>query len=487
MTGCRAAHRSTGPAHLRRRLVTPLFVAVLAAPFAAPLQGQGSAEPGRVLVETRPGAAGVAVSVRFPAGALDDPGGSEGTAFMLGRVVEAEAERRVASLSARAHVEVGLQATTVTLFAPSDAWLPAWREVAALLTDAPLPESTVAAARERIVDELIFQSGAPVRAFDTAWRGLRLSGTGAGSGNPARPPQGTVQGVSTISASTLEAFRARHLGWGSAVVAVVGNASLAEVAELGARSPELVAELPSDTARAPAPVAADTTAPVEPAAAPAGVADPAAGTEALPAATRRIAFPPRPLTVPPSEAGGARAWTAGERQVIDEEITSTWIGVAWALPPDTPWVLADFLSHVVAESLNPSPPDPGLYRADVRLEEAGGARLLVITATVDPQSAVAWEARILETLEGVAFDPPPGAFFELTRRRYRSERLLTFADPALRARWLTARAADGSTPPVISVDSWGLTREALAALAALRGEPRILLYGSVRMMALPDS
>jgi hypothetical protein len=172
---------------------------------------------------------------------------------------------------------------------------------------------------------------------------------------------------------------------------------------------------------------------------------------------------------------------------VDQEITSSWIGVAWALPPESSWTLRDFLAHVVREALNPSPPDPGLYRADVRLEEVGGQPLLVVVATVDPQAAAAWEARILETLDGVSREPPPGAFFELTRRRYRSHHLLEMADPALRARWLASRASGDRSPPQVVPESWALTREALGALAGARGEPRILVYGPERMMSRPDA
>jgi hypothetical protein len=442
------------------------------------------ASPGRILLESRPASAGVAVSVRLPGGAVHDPAGSEGTAVVLGRVLEIEAERRLAPFSARAHVDVALRETTITLFAPSESWLPAWQEVAALLTGASLPEATVAAARARLVDELIFQSGAPVRAFGRAWQGLRLAGTVPEGTDAARPLQGSVQGLSAVSASTLEAFRSRHFTWPEATLAVVGNAGLAEVATLGGGRLELVETLPADTARPPAPAPADTAVvPDE------GVVEPALTppvADTLPPAARRIAFPASPLVVPAPAADG-RAWATGERRMVDEEITSTWIGVAWALPRGTPWVLRDFLAHVVGEALSPSPPDPGLFRADVHLEDAGGAPLLVVTAAVDPQAAVAWEARILETLAGVAAEPPPGAFFELARRRYRSARLLEFADPALRARWLTARAAEPGALPRVSTESWGLTREALAELAAGAGEPRILVYGSARMMALPGS
>ena len=43
------------------------------------------------------------------------------------------------------------------------------------------------------------------------------------------------------------------------------------------------------------------------------------------------------------------------------------------------------------------------------------------------------------------------------------------------------------SPPRVVPESWMLTREGLARLAASRGEPRILVYGPARMMAPPGS
>ncbi len=454
--------------------------AALAAAVAtlAPADRALAQSPGLALHEIRPGATGVAVSVRFPAGHFRDPSSAPGTAFLLGRILQEEGERRVAPYSGRIHVEVGPEATHLTLFAPADGWLQAWREVVALVSDSPLPEPVVTAARDRLLDEILFQSGAPVRAFEREWRVLRYEGLVPGSIDVARAPEGTVQGLGSLSASVLQAFRAEHFRWSEATVAIVGDARSPDVGTLTPRTLRQVASLPSDTVRLPPPPAPDTAAP------PAGldtldVGDP----EPLPPALRRIALPAPPLRVP--EGGTAGAGGEEARRLVNEEITSTWIGVAWRLPAGTPHVLGDFLVHVVTDALNPSPPDPGLYRADVRIEEVGGTPLLVVVATVDPQATYPWEERILQTLERIAAEPPPGAFFELARRQYRASRLLEFADPALRARWLAARGAAGGEVPSIPSESWALTREALAELVQHRGPPRILLYGPQRMMSPP--
>jgi hypothetical protein len=434
--------------------------------------------PGLLLHEHRAGAGGVAVSVHFPVGHFHDPPSAPGTAFLLGRVLEAEGERRVAPHSGRVHVEVAPQTTVLTLFAPSDDWLEAWRQLAGLLSAAPLPDEVVAAARNRLVDEILFQSGAPVRAFEREWRMLRFQGRVSGEVDLSRPPEGTVQGVGALTAAALQAFRTERFDWGQATVAVVGGARSADVGTLTPRSLRQVEALPADTVRLPPPPAPDTTGL-------AGGADTlvAEDPEPLPPALRRIALPAPPLRAPGEAPAGAGS--EGERRLVNEEITSTWIGIAWRLPEGTPHVLGDFLVHVIAEALNPSPPDPGLYRADVRIEEVGGQPLLVVVATVDPQATYPWEERILRTLEGIAAEPPPGAFFELARRQYRASRLLESADPALRARWLAARGAAGGEVPSIPSESWALTREGLADLAQRRGPPRILLYGPQRMMSFP--
>ncbi len=432
--------------------------------------------PARVIWESRPLGSGIAVSVRFPRGAHADPPGSEGTAFLFGRALEAEGARLLAPMSARVHVDVERESLVVTLFAPSLEWIPAWREIAGLLSGSPLSEAAVQAARDRLMDELLFQAGAPVRAFERAWDEERLAGLLNDPAGNGRPVGGSVQGVGSVTPATLEAWRSRSLRWDEAVVAVVGPVSEAQAGALGGPLERVVT-----APRRPQDPASPETRP------PAAVTDPREGgapaTDLLPPAPLYLGVPAPRLSLP---SGGLRQpLGAGSRRVIDEEITSTWIGVAWALPRGTPWVLQDFLVLVVADALNPSPPDPGLYRADVHLEHAGGIPLLVVVATVDPQSAVEWEARILSTLAGIASEPPPGAFFELARRRYRSSRMLEGSDPGLRARWLATRASlDGGVPDLAS-ESWGLSREGLAALAGARGEPRILVYGPVRMMTPP--
>ncbi|CAN5648982.1 hypothetical protein BH23GEM11_BH23GEM11_06520 [soil metagenome] len=428
--------------------------------------------PGKVYWEARHQESGVGLSVYLPAGGSSDPAGAEGTAFLFGMTLQAEAGRILAPMGARLQVDVGLEHTSVTMFAPARQWAAAWREVAGLLSGTPLPDGAVRAAREQLLDQLMFEAGAPVRAFEIEWNRMRLDGLLPGGTNVARAVRGTLPGVGSATASSLEDWRRENIRWQEAVVAVVGPVSESEV-RMGSGSVESlggvvpVTRPDSPGARDPGPVTSDS------------LTREAAGAP-LPPPPLRIGVPSARLELP---SGGARhPWNRIERRVINQEITSTWIGMAWPIPGGTPLVLRDFLSHVLSDALNPTPPDPGLYRADVRLERLGGSSLLIVEATVDPQATLQWEARILETLAGVADAPTPGAFFELARRRYRTARLLEAADPAERARWIATRAAVEGRVPQVSPESWGLSREGLGALAGSLGDPRILIFGPERMM-----
>lgn len=443
--------------------------------------------PGLLAWEARAGDPSVAVSIRFPAGALRDVAGGEGTAFLLGRVIEAAAGERLAPYSARLEVEVGLHHVQATLFAPTSTWRSAWEEVTGLLTSTPFQPVEVERARNRLVDELLFQEGSPERAFEAAWNGVRLGGLEPGGVDPARRVEGRISTVSRLDAGTLEGWRRTQLRWEEARMAVVGGVTRADADALGASQIVPVAPEPRTGATAsglPVPGVPGAGAAAAPPDAqrspPEELTD---DSPPLPRAALRIGTPAPPLVLP---TGAARPpWTTGVRLVEDVEVTSTWIGVAWALPRGTPWVLADFLGHVLAEALNPSPADPNLYRARVTLEEVGAERLLVVVAATDPQAAYAWEDRIVGSLEALVDNPLPGAFLDLARRRYRSSRILVLADPVQRARWIAQRIeADGSLPSV-SAEVWAIQRPTLAALADRAGEPRRFLKGPVRMMDTP--
>jgi hypothetical protein len=154
------------------------------------------------------------------------------------------------------------------------------------------------------------------------------------------------------------------------------------------------------------------------------------------------------------------------------------MAIGFPFPVGTPRMLLDFLSHLVTENLNRIPPDPGLFEAEVSVERIAGAPVVVVSASVDPFRAAEWEERLQSAFDSLASAPPEGAFFELTRRRFRSGLLLDLAVPETLVRWIVREAALGSLPlPDPEIEVWRLTREGVAEAARAAGAPRILLYG----------
>jgi hypothetical protein len=441
-----------------------LFLLLIAALAPTSLEAR-QAEP--VMVHPRPDDAVVAVALRFSAGSSMDPENREGTAFLLGRVLEAEGQRRLQTLSATLETTVARDEFTVTLRAPENEWDRAWSTVRELLAGPPISDAALNLARESQRERLVFEAGAPVRSFEVERDRFLLGAAHPGS----RRLRGTASGLTSLSAADLNDFRSQRLRLDASVIAVVGPVTPAQVQGVLRAPTQLVG--PTRDAGTPDSDAAPREDP----------------TDTLTAEELPVAPAPPPLMRPrplplrvPATPLAPDAWVTGDRMVIDQEVTSTWIAVAWPLPAGTPAVLLDFLVHVVGEELNPSPPDPGLYRAEVRMERIGPSPVLLVNATVDPRVTLRWEDRILRALESVAQDPPRGAFFELTRRRYRASRLLEQALPEARALWLVRSQAEDGEVPLFTHSIWGLTREGLQGLAQSRGEPRILLYGPARMM-----
>lgn len=483
----RAVRRTSFPTRTARFALVALAIAG-AGSAATNVAAQAPGGSG-LLVEVQPDEPLVGIAILFPVGSARDPQGGEGTAFLLGRVLEEEGGRRVAPLGARMEVEVTRDGFLVSLAAPASGWEEAWRTMGALLGDERLPEELVGRVRQEHRSRLVFEAGAPVRSFQLERDRLLL-----GEAHPgARGGRGTPDGLGGLDAGALARFRADHLRMAEALGAIVGPVSIETVRAVTGRSVREVvraAEAPpegveravaagdADTLGVAAPPR-DTIAP-DPAPRPPGAGDPA-GTHTLPPAPRLAGSLPAPL-MPPSVPDAPAPWTTGDRRIVDRDVTSTWISVAWPLPAGTPVVLQEFLAHVVSESLNPSPPDPGLYAAEARIERVDGAPILLVDASVDPRVTVTWEARILAAVEGISESPPQGAFFELARRRYRSGSLMGQAVPEARARWLVLHDHGPALPPDLARDVWALSREGLAALAGARGEARILLYGPARMM-----
>lgn len=460
------------------RLIPLLLPALLvgpAAPERTVSEDRARQAYAALLVQTDPGGVMAASSIRYPAGSARDPVGEEGTAFLLGRALETEARARLGQLGADLEIAVDRDEFLVTLLAPPDRWAEAFRTMDGVLSAAPLSPALVERLREAHRRRLVFEEGAPVREVELERARLLLGGTHPG----ARLVTGTLASMDRISAEGLLRFRDSHLRRDEAVVAVVGPVDAAEVERTLERSATRVSGTPSFIRPDPPrggraepsgdSVVVDTTQvrPGEPLPPPPRV--------------RLRQAPMEPLVVPAAGTAGS-AWSSGDRTVVDRELTSAWMVMAWPFSTGTPTVLLEFLAQAIEEAVVPSPPGPGHYSSSTRIDRVEGHPVLLFLATVDPRIANTWERRIVEGMSDIAAAPPTGSFFELGRRRYRTRHLLEVASPDTRSRWLVRRVAEEGEVPDVHSHIWRLTEEGLAGAAASAGPPRILIVGPSEMM-----
>ncbi len=433
----------------------------------------------------------VATAIRFPAGSAEDPIGSEGTAFLLGRVLEGEGEGRLAPFGARLSVEVRPEEFMVSMTVRPDRWREAMGELVGLLHEGDLPDAELGGLKDAVLEQLQFEEGAPVRGFERE-RAALLRGS---DHRAARSPQGTRSTVVSLGRDELASFRADHLVPGQARVAVVGPVDEDEVRRVLPGPVRTVREGGGwDGGESERQVVVDPQPPEERPDAEEGTGDdgtpgfegsPVDAVAALPPAPSMALYREEsdsPLRVP-TASSGSLAWEAGDRVVVDRQLTSTWIAVAFPFPPGTPSVLLEFLGHLVYEALTPSPPDPGLYEAGVTVEWVAQSPVLMVSASVDPRITSRWEDRLTGSLEALSEGAPTGSFFELTRRRFRSALFLELSVPEARARWVTRKLAQGEDPiPDLQREIWRFRPGAVAEAARAAGPPRVLLFGPRDMM-----
>lgn len=351
----------------------------------------------------------VAVALRLHAGSQDDQEGFEGTAWLLGRVLEDQARRVLDPADGVLTVTVERATTTFTLLALPDAWERAWARVDALVFDHPLDGALLERHRAELLERLAFEAGSPFRDFETEAAELL-----AEPGSPfARPPRGTPSSVASVSPLSLELYRSSFFRRDAAVQAVVG------------------------------PVAADGEA------------------------------PPPPASPPVADV----AWLTGDRASLVQDVTSTWIAVAYPAPSDLPRTRLELVAHLLEEELDPTPPPPDRYSLDVRLEETPRGPVLVVEASVFPEAAQLWEERILGVVRRLAGEPMGEDFFRWRRRRFRAARLLEESAPEAEARRITADLLRDGRARDLGVEIWALDAAALQAAAGALGPPRILLLG----------
>ena len=392
---------------------------------ATPVRAQGAPAYARESFHEHAHATTVAVGLRLHAGSQDDVPGREGTAWLLGRVLEAQAERALSWSGATVTVSVERATTLVTLLAIPGEWEEAWSKVDSVLFVAPLDGAEVEARRRELLDRLSFEAGSPVEVFQAEAAGLL-----AEPGSPyARPPRGTRQSVPAVTSADLAAYRSGHYRREAAVRSVVGPVPSGGIAP---------AVVPADTA------AADTVG-----------AEPAF-SGALP---------------------GGVAWVTGDRVSEFQDVTSTWMTVAYPVPSALPRTHLELLAHLLREELDPTPPDPDRYSVVVRLEETPRGAVLLVEATVFPEATRRWEERITGAVRRLAENPIPDDFFRWRRRRFRTARLLEESSPELEAARATADLLRDGTVRDLGVEIWGLEGGAVQDAARSLGPPRVFLLG----------
>ncbi len=466
-----------------------LVLAGLLAADGGDVSGVVLGEYREVVVVPDSGGQMVAVAVRFPAGSAEDPIGQEGAAFALGRLLEVEAGAALAPLGARISVDVRPDEFLVTITSRADRWREAAEIWIAHLHDGALSAAAFEQVQSHALEQLRFEEGAPVRGFERE-RATLLRGA---SHRAARPVGGSTSSVGSLTFGELEGFRSDHLVRSAATVAVVGPVDEGEVS----------AVLPGPLRKValdgrwidPEPEAESRPEPVIPENGnDDGVEGDSERVEETSAPRTAAEHPPAPRMAlfRSSEAGamglpttpaGPPAWSQGDRTVVDRDLTSTWIAVAFPFPLGTSPVLLEFLAHLALEELTPSPPDPGLYEAEVSVEWVSRAPVLLVSASVDPRITTRWEDRLVGVMETLEVGAPTGAFFELTRRRFRSGLFLELSVPEARARWVTRQSVlEGGAVSSLEREVWSFDPEGVSEAAATAGPPRVLLFGPRQMM-----
>jgi len=315
--------------------------------------------------------------------------------------------------STKVSVHVSQGETLFTILTLPEEWFDAWSRAEAVIFGTPPDGADIEERRQALLDDLTFDQGSPVRNFEL--EALRLL---APTGHPwSRPVRGTTETVSNISAASLGLFADNYYSRGSATVSVVG---------------------------------------------PRGIVSPAP--------PGRTAGTPEPITAGP-------AWLVGERFDLLQDITNTWIAVAWPVAPGVGRTSLEFLAHLLTEQLDPRPPDPDRYSLDVHIEATPEGPVVMVEAGVFPEAADRWEARILSAVDLLARSAMDEDFLGWRRRRFRTARLLAESRPEQEAVRIARDLVRDGAPRALSNAIWDLEATDLHQAAQALGEPRILRLG----------
>jgi hypothetical protein len=166
-----------------------LLLTALIGAWASPLPGQ-SIDYAAVSVDAGSRAPLVVIGTRIPIGSRHDVAGLEGTAWVLGQTLGAQANA-VLDLGAEVTVHVGRSSTLFVLSALPSVWPVAWATLERTLFRGAVDSAAFERERSMLARQLLFQTGSP--ALDSELRSVQLI---ASPSSPwARPTSGTPESL----------------------------------------------------------------------------------------------------------------------------------------------------------------------------------------------------------------------------------------------------------------------------------------------------
>ena len=404
----KARHSSASrvPHSLAERAV---LLAVLIGTCVSPVRGQSIAYAA-VSVDDGNRAPLVVIGTRLPIGSRHDAVGYEGTVWLLGKTLAAQANEAL-DLGTEVTVHIGRSSTLFVLSTLPGAWTGAWLTLERTLFQTMLDSTTFERERSTLSRQLLFQIGSPT--LDSERRSAQLISP---TSSPwARPTSGTPESVEALTINDAQLLRLNAYSSASSVVAAVG--------------------LGDNPVLRDHPLRSETSSPDGP------------------------------------------AWTVGTRLNITEEITSSWISVAYPVEGPLPRTTLEFIKHLIHWRLDPRPPDPDGYGTDVRLVDAPLGAVITVEAAVAPGAAERFEQEILSVVSSLIEEPPEGEFFTWDRRRFRTAQLLAEAAPERAVARITSDLMRDGKSRDLAEDIWGITPETVAHALRALGEPRIFRLG----------
>jgi predicted Zn-dependent peptidase len=363
----------------------------------------------------------VAATITYPVGSANDDEGRGGTAWLLARTWQAMLTDALGP-DASATVSVDRSRFRATVVATPDRWETAYETLVTVLNHRDVAPDHLEVARARLLGRMTFEAGAPVREFEIEAARLYADG----HTDWARSLDGSPESLQAISVRDLENFRRTHLTGEYAAVAVSGAVGVENAVRTAA-------VLRRGTARR---------------------------------------SNPRPATSSP------QAWLTRDRRVEARDISNAAVAFAYPLPAHHDRTEAEFLAHVLQESLNSDPPDPSVYRVEASVTDAPGGPLVIIEATVFPDAGHRWEVLIEDAVRAVrSTNPNEDVYFPWRQRRFRSVSMNAEASPeALNSRLNEDLLRDGRQRDLKERIA-ALSAKGLVDLANALGSPHVLYFG----------